>query len=320
MIGLGIAAPNASALFLPEDKWQTLYNTVPANMVDLWAFEAKDTKGGSPDSIPGYIARANQAFAFLQKQIESYRPDAMIIVGADRDQMFSHINTPTFYAYTGKEFTGQQGAVDLPDSVKGTVTIPGSEELATFMVKNLVKKGFEMSWGSEFKPMGTRSQGAISHSISALAQKLTPALKTPIIPVLINAYFPPQPTADRCFALGNAIREVISERSERVAIVASGGLSYDPQGRWVDEPFDRWIIDNVSSGKIEELKKLFKIDSENLRGPTGEIRAWITVAAACQRAAQIIDYIPARQSKTGLCFAYWPAPSNTPAEISIKWR
>ncbi len=320
MIGLGIGASNASAIFLPKEGWQTLYNTVPSNMVDLHAFEAKDAKGGSPESIQSYIERSNQAFAFLQKQIETYRPDAVIIVGADRDQMFSHINTPSFYAFTGKEFTAAQGVVDLPESVKGTVTIPGSEELATFMVKNLVKKGFEMSWGSEFKPMGNRSQASISHSIGALAQKLTPALKTPIIPVLINAYFPPQPTADRCFALGTAIREVIGERSERVAIVASGGLSYDPQGRWVDEPFDRWIIDNLTSGKIEELKKLFKIDSENLRGPTGEIRSWITVAAACQRSANIIDYIPARQAKTGLCFAYWPATSNMPSEISIKWR
>lgn len=86
------------------------------------------------------------------------------------------------------------------------------------------------------------------------------------------------------------------------------------------QAFDRWTIENLASGKIEEIKKLFRIDSENLRGLTGEIRSWITVAAACQRAANIIDYIPARQAKTGLCFAYWPPVSNLPSEINIKWR
>ena len=76
--------------------------------------------------------------------------------------------------------------------------------------------------------------------------------------------------------------------------------------RWVDEPFDRWIIDILSRGKVADLKKLFKVDSENFRSYTGAIRTWITVAAACSRPAKVLDYIPARHAKTGVCFAYWP--------------
>ena len=43
--------------------------------------------------------------------------------------------------------------------------------------------------------------------------------------------------------LGRALGEILEERPERVALLASGGLSHDhhrERAGWVDEPFDRW--------------------------------------------------------------------------------
>ena len=302
MLGLGLAASSAAPVFLPKDDWQKLYSKVSPEVVDLQPFMGK---GETVELAQSYVERLNSAFNTLRAQIEDYRPDAIIVVGADRGEMFSRINIPTFSIYTGKEAPAAQGVLDLPETIKGTVTIPCDSGLANVLLDGLVSREFEMSWGSEFKPVGNKGN-YLSHSIAAPIQRLVPKLNIPIIPLFINVYSPPLPSAQRCWDLGLAIREAMAERPEKIAILASGGLSYDPAARWVDEPFDRWILDNLQGGKPEKLKRLFTFDSENLRGPTGEIRAWITVAATSQSKAKVVDYIPARQTKTGLAFAYWP--------------
>ena len=50
----------------------------------------------------------------------------------------------------------------------------------------------------------------------------------PIVPFFTNVYVPPLPTPQRCAALGKAIAEIIKGRQERVAIIASGGMSHFP--------------------------------------------------------------------------------------------
>ncbi len=301
MLGLGLAASNTPPLFLPKESWEKVYKNVSAEVVDLQPFMGKNE---SMEHIQGHIDRAKAAYAALAKQLEDYRPDALIIVGADHGEMFSRINTPTFSIFTGPEVVAADGYSGLPESVKGTFNIKCDPALATFLLDGLVQREFELSWGTEFKPVGGSH---VSHMISGPLRSLVPKLNIPIIPLFINAYSPPLPSAARCWDLGIAIRETLSERPERIAIFASGGLSYDPAARWVDEPFDRWVMDSLQGGKAEKLKRLFTFDSENLRGPTGEIRAWVTVAAATQKKAKVVDYFPVRQAKTGAGFASWQA-------------
>jgi hypothetical protein len=42
------------------------------------------------------------------------------------------------------------------------------------------------------------------------------------------------------------------------------------------------------------------------RSGTGEVRAWISVAVAMQRAATVVDYVPAHCTQTGCGFVCWP--------------
>jgi hypothetical protein len=53
-------------------------------------------------------------------------------------------------------------------------------------------------------------------------------------------------------------------------------------------------------------KHLFTFDSDNLRSGTGEVRAWISAAAAMKRPATVVDYVPAHCTQTGCGFVYWP--------------
>ncbi|HZQ37678.1 MAG TPA: hypothetical protein VFD32_17225, partial [Dehalococcoidia bacterium] len=114
---------------------------------------------------------------------------------------------------------------------------------------------------------------------------------------------------ERCAQLGEAIRDVLAERPERVAIYASGGLSHYPgefNVGWIDRSLDKWILERLERGDIEALKHLFTFDSDNMRAGTGEVRAWISVAAAMARPAHVVEYVPAHCTVTGCGFVYWP--------------
>ena len=51
------------------------------------------------------------------------------------------------------------------------------------------------------------------------------------LPIFVNTYLPPLPKPRHCEALGKAILKVIEKRGEKVAIIASGGMSHYP-GTW----------------------------------------------------------------------------------------
>jgi hypothetical protein len=131
----------------------------------------------------------------------------------------------------------------------------------------------------------------------------------PTVMFFVNAYHPPMPSGERCYELGRALRDVLADRPEHVAILGSGGLSHDPRGPragWVDEPLDHWVLDCLARGEGEKLQSLYTFDSDTLRSGTGEIRSWITVAGAFPGVpTTVVDYIAARHAVTGLGFAYW---------------
>ena len=72
------------------------------------------------------------------------------------------------------------------------------------------------------------------------------------------------------------------------------------------KPLDRWILERLERSDPSALEHLFTFDSDNLRLGTGEVRAWISVAAAMKRPAKIVDYVPAHCTQTGCGFVYWP--------------
>jgi len=145
--------------------------------------------------------------------------------------------------------------------------------------------------------------------VSNLVPEVDPKLEIPLVCVFVNEYFAPLPGAARCARLGEAIADALRDRPERIAIHASGGLSHFPgmyNAGWIDQPLDRWILERLQRNDVDALQHLFTFDSDNLRSGTGEVRAWISVAAAMKRPATVVDYVPAHCTQTGCGFVYWP--------------
>jgi hypothetical protein len=83
----------------------------------------------------------------------------------------------------------------------------------------------------------------------------------PLVPIFVNAFIAPQPTARRCFQFGQHIARVVAKSSWAVGIIATGGLSHFPElllGRVgeTDTVFDRKLIHLMERGEHEPLLDL----------------------------------------------------------------
>ena len=313
MIGLGIATSHAPAVFCPAEAWPTVYGGIPDYMQEAQPHTAKLE---TPDVVEEHVARIETAFQTLRKAIRAYAPDAIVYIGDDQGDMFNASNNPTFAVFTGEEVWGASKPRYLPEPLEEShVTVPVHTGLASRILYGLVEHGFDPSNLGKMQPLGKPSQG-MSHMLIHPHPRLIPENDIPVVPIFINENFPPLPTAQRCWDLGLALRDILKDAPERIVLYASGGLSHDPRGPragWVDEPLDHWVLERLKRNEGEKLTNLFTFDSDTLRAGTGEIRAWITVAAAMQRPVTVLDYFPSHHAKCGLGFVYWPEEAEAQA-------
>ena len=311
MLGLGMASSHAPMMFQKAQFWPRVLERIPAVAREHLPTSAR-AEIATPTLIEEYIRRIEAAFATLRARLAAFRPDALIVIGDDQGDMFDEANNPTFAVYTGDEPLWGRSARDplgTPAEGRTRLVFPSHGALARHLLEGLVARGFDVANLARFVPRGHPERG-VSHMVSNLVPEVDPGLRIPLVCVFLNEYYPPLPTAARCARLGEAIAGALADRPERVAIYASGGLSHYPgmyNAGWIDQPLDRWILERVQRNDVAGLEHLFTFDSDTLRSGTGEVRAWISVAAAMRRPATMVDYVPAHCTQTGCGFVYWTA-------------
>ena len=83
--------------------------------------------------------------------------------------------------------------------------------------------------------------------------------ETPFLPVFVNAYVPPQPSPERCFAFGQALALALERIGRRAVVLASGGLSHypgTPQYPHPDLATDKVIFERLKAGNLRYLLSL----------------------------------------------------------------
>ena len=310
MLGLGLASSHAPGMWRPPEQWTAILDRMKPEVREHLPYTAK-LEFESLELRQDHHRRIHTAFAGLREQVQAYRPDALIMIGDDQGDMFDTANNPTFSVYTGEAPIWGRDVRDFnpKPAERRKVVFQNHVELSRHLLKGLIKRGFDMANVADFIPRGSPERG-VSHMVSNLVPEVDPTGEIPIVCVFLNEYFPPLPSAERCAQLGTAIRDVLADRPERVAIYASGGLSHFPgefNMGWIDRPLDHWILERLERNDLEALNHLFTFDSDNMRSGTGEVRAWISVAAAMNRPAKVLDYVPAHSTVTGCGFVYWPA-------------
>jgi catalytic LigB subunit of aromatic ring-opening dioxygenase len=273
------------------------------------------------DTNRAKAVRVAAAFATLRRQLAAARADVIVVFGDDQLECFDFRNYPAFAVYAGQTFQGGLAG-------GGTAAVPGHPALAAALLTGLMRRGFDPAFSLGMP----KPERGIGHAFLRPAESLTD-FTTPIVPVFINCYYAPQPTALRCYQLGAAVRQIIDEHPDhlRVAVVGSGGLWHTPRARdaYLDETFDGAILKAMTAGDARGMARCFDDyavpagdasqeigapgpgatglpDAGGPRGGTRETCNWIAAAAVVEGApATVVDYIPIYSSPIGAAFAYW---------------
>jgi hypothetical protein len=280
-------------------------------------------------------ARIQASFAALKRKLAEAGPDVIVIFGDDQLECFDFANFPAFSVYVGEEFEGNVVDQDAPIAAERPLKplerarLKGHPPLGVALLTGLMKHGFDPAFCMDMP----KPEEGIGHAIMRPAQSLTD-LRTPIVPVLLNCYYAPQPTAERCYQLGRAVRAIVEDfpDSLRVALVGSGGLWHTPSrpGAWLNEEFDETLLAHMAKGDIKAMAAHFdnyRIPERDtsqdisvrgrtvtgmpaISGPQGggtrETCNWIAAAGAVEGStATIVDRVPIYASPVDTAFAYF---------------
>ena len=115
---------------------------------------------------------------------------------------------------------------------------------------------------------------------------LTPRYDLPIVPVNINCQGPPLIPLKRCYEFGCALRRACDRASERIAVIATGGISHwpaTPDSGKINEPWDREFLRRFLSNDREALLAYRDEDTWRDAGQGGlEIRTYVALAGAAE--------------------------------------
>jgi len=307
MLALGLAASYAPAMFRTPAEWPRIHRWLTGD-----APQPRELALETSDIVQQLVERTENAWAALRQRLTEVKPDVLIVLATDLGAIFSRVQIPQLCTYMGETLSGSTRLAELDEKAdEDIVEVRCASELSAFLQRELVEAGFDMSGSKMLRPMVYSEFGA-GASIVAPLRALMSGLDLPVVPIFVNTHVQPSPSGYRCYELGKALAAILSERDEGVALFCSGGLSHDhhgPRAGWIDEPFDRWALEQLSRGRGSALCPMFDLESDAIQGGAAHLRLWITVAAACEALgskAQVVDYFPCYSAATGLGFAYWP--------------
>ena len=243
-----------------------------------------------------------RATAELRQRLDAARPDVVIMFSNDHLLNWPLNNTPEYTVGVGDEHVGPADWFDEWLAME-KYHVPGHSSLARFIVNESARRRLALAHLRDMQ---------FDDGISVPTHYLNPDGKFRLIPVTMNCTVPPIPEPARAYEVGAILRDVVRAYpgSERVAVVATGGLSHEPGGPryfWVDEEFDRWFLDLLKHGDHAALLRECTLERMEAAGSggTAELLAWILVLAFTRGPADILAYMPAIAWRSGTGMVAW---------------
>ena len=245
---------------------------------------------------PGITGRVDQADVVLKDEyyrsmdefrlkMEATNPEALIIVAAEHFANFFFDNMPPYCMGMADEY---EGPIEDEEwlGIDRTV-VPGNPDLSGRLIRRIMHK-VDVAYAQEWK---------FDHGISVPLHFLTPEYKLPVIPVNINCQCPPLTPLHRAYEFGRALREACDAEPERIAIVATGGISHwpcTPDSGKINEEWDRDFLDRFVRNDREAMTSYTDEETYRDGGQGGfEIRTFIAVAGATEGSGgELITYLP----------------------------
>jgi 2,3-dihydroxyphenylpropionate 1,2-dioxygenase len=202
------------------------------------------------------VLAAMAEIARMGERLSAKDPDALIVVADDHLNAFSFNCVPALCVRIGRCVQRMvQDHAEAFDKVLDHMPTeyPLHEALANAILEQGLASGFDLalSW-----------EAPVDHAfLSPVNTMHGPRPIPPLVPIFVNAFVAPQPTARRCFAFGQHIARVVATSPWNVGIIATGGLSHFPElslprvGE-TDTVFDRKLIHWMETGEHAPLQAL----------------------------------------------------------------
>jgi aromatic ring-opening dioxygenase catalytic subunit (LigB family) len=246
----------------------------------------------------------NAGYDEMGRILRAAEPD--VIIGIANDHV---LNLPLssgidFCVGTADSWSGPadwfKDWLNVPD-----YTVKGNRDVARTLVNEGSRDGLNLAFKDEL---------LFDDNWTVPLTRLTPDYDIPLVPIHMNCIVPPIPTAQTCYDFGKSIADIVRDHrpdGERVALMATGGMSHDPGGPKyfeIDDEFDRWFLDLLTLGDPEKV--IAETTLERLAaagdGGTAELLAWIAAMGAVgDRKAQVISYTAPLALRCGMGCVVW---------------
>lgn len=232
---------------------------------------------------------AEDAFAVLREDLERAKPDVLIVVANDQFVNFFWNNVPTFFVTIGDEVKGQ--------FTRHSFQYRNHKDLGKAIIRAGMEKGIDFSYGEHIE---------LQHTQNVPLYFLLREPKIPILPIYVNTWVDPAPSPRRCYQVGELIRAVAVNSKERVAILATGGLSHfpgSPRIGEIDETFDHKLLEVMREGKGKSLID-YSVQDLLQAGDTEFLNWMVVIGAIGDAKASYTAYMPDFVA-TGWGFVSW---------------
>src|SRR5882672_134270 len=221
------------------------------------------------------VAHVREVAADVGKRLRALKPDLWIIFSNDHAEQFFHNAAPPFTVHVGGEATGEFAGRKFHWRVPS--------EIGFALVRELYRQNFDPAFSSTAK---------IDYAIGIPLTHL--GHTGPVLPIYVNAYLPPQPTMERCYAFGQAVARAVTGMGLKTVVLASGGMSHFHGTDRYGSPalaWDQAVLARLATGNLKSLIG----HSEAELDATGniELRCWACAAGALgERRPDIVQMDP----------------------------
>jgi len=181
-----------------------------------------------------------QGYEFSKQWIKDNPADVDIIVYNDHASYFGMDIMPTFGI-------GTAGKYEICDEGYGPRPVPvvmGHPALSTHLAASLILDDFDMT---------VLNRLDVDHGLTvpmSLMYGQPDAWPTTVIPFPVNVVMYPQPSGERCLAIGKAIRDAVQNFDDdiTVRVWGTGGMSHQIQGAragLINLPWDLQFMDDL---------------------------------------------------------------------------
>jgi hypothetical protein len=314
----------------------------PLDMQAEWG----DDEGLS--AAPQHRRALVEAFGQVRRAIDDFDPDAIVIIGDDQYENFREDIIPAYalLAYgdlncrpweEAQHSSTMAGCENIWGEGRDTeFEIRGHPALGRAIARGLLERDIDIAYA--YQPLHHPSLShAFINALLFLDYERT-GMDYPIIPITVNCYGsavvsrrgyigkfdgdyepdPPSPSPRRLMAVGSALADVIGERDERIALVASSSWSHaflcDKTYRIrPDTPADRELFGEMVDGDYAGLHARGRRQLEE--SGQHEVLNWYVLFGAMQAMGRIPRWsalVETQVFNSNKAFAIYPTNNEAP--------